>query len=85
MKSLTFLILTSVLILLPSCKKAKTETPETNTKIPSLLCDGNGTLDYFPIKLNNKWVYLFKEKGVPRTNKVPVSFRTGFTLNKSHT
>lgn len=47
--------------LIYSCQKDSATTPApVPTPTPpaaNVLCDGNGTNDYFPLKLNNKWIH----------------------------
>lgn len=84
MKISNYLTLAAILLLLPFCKKAETKPEETTPpKTTTLLCDGNGNSDYFPFKLGNRWVYIYKDNGVLVANENPVSYSSGFSLKKN--
>ncbi len=48
-----------IAVIMPSCKKkdADTTTNTSNAPTTSVLCDGNGTTIYFPLKTADSWQY----------------------------
>lgn len=73
MKLSNYVTIAATIFMLYSCKKTETDTP-TNTPASSLLCDGNKTTNYFPDRLQNKWVYDIKYNGKFEGKKAVINF-----------
>jgi len=48
----------TIAVLQQSCKKDKDDDEDPTPVVPvNVICDGNGTTDYFPLALSNSWYY----------------------------
>lgn len=64
-----FVLVSSFLI--SSCKKKTTDTTPTPTPTPApaanVLCNGNGSSSYFPLALNDSWIYVYYIAGISQS------------------
>lgn len=52
------LFIAIIAVIIPSCKKKTTDPTPTPVVTPAnVICDGNGSTDYYPLVLNNTWHY----------------------------